>query len=644
MILLNNKINSFKSFWRIPECKLMGKPMSKQVKVIILSLLGVVSACTAIVIIFTQNENLELNKSLPELGTAVASQDTKSFPVPDNITSNLKYNSWYVIKLGNIPIGIASVGVENQTSGYPSNYTIQFVSRIGASPLLSILKGDLNFEDSKIYKLQQSIMSQTENGSFKELQNVWRQDAKDNALNLIKDSGASLLGIIPATITKGKVKLPLDDGTALFYYASKEKNTANSKVFVPFLGQFFSQQDIDAKYDEDGFLNSAILPLEGGAELAFSRVTKSKYNDYTKNVADTLIDFGWFSSFNSLKNEFEIIKKSLSNCSERTSVLKNKMLHFLPQSSYLSYRRIVNMSHFCLNLNREITQKENETNLVKLNIIANSIKNLLKENSQELPYFLAYSPDTSLFYNDTISYLWPRITSLITQTALNELENNFDLDKNRKSLVGIQLNIANLQPRAVVRAQIKLIDASLNFKVETAKIANMSGTSLTEIPASFNSQFSVIYLNGQSFAKKMDINIDSICKLNSGKVGIDLGDAPQFAINAETVRGVWDVQTRVEVARQFAIKSTISKSCNEVYFRVPLSIEKAVNKEIEQFKKETLGSENELLLSNNVQKKLWILPGKYRLTVTSLVTGAVISAQEFSVASGYNTNVTAKIN
>ena len=99
-----------------------------------------------------------------------------------------------------------------------------------------------------------------------------------------------------------------------------------------------------------------------------------------------------------------------------------------------------------------------------------------------------------------------------------------------------------------------------------------------------------------------------------------------------------------QIARQFAIKSTISKSCNEVYFRVPLNIEKAVIKEIEQFKKETLGSENELLLSNNVQKKLWILPGKYRLTVTSLVTGAVISAQEFSVASGYNTNVTAKIN
>lgn len=378
--------------------------------------------------------------------------------------------------------------------------------------------------------------------------------------------------------------------------------------------------------------------------MAFTRVTKSKYNEYTKNVADTLIDFGWLSSFSSMKNEFEILKKSLSNCTERTSSLNSKMLHYLPQSSYLSYRRIVNMSHFCLTLNREIFQKDNENSNVKLNIIANALKNLLKENSQELPYFLAYSPDTSLFYNDTISFLWPRITSLITQTALNELENNFELDRSRKSLVGIQLNIANLQPRAVVRAQIKLIDSLLNFKIETAKNANMSSASITEFTPVVGKQFGVLYLNGQSFAKKMDINIDNICKLNNGKIGIDLGDAAQFAINADTVRGVWDVQTRIEIARQFAIKSTISKSCSEVFFRVPLNIEKAITKEIEQFKKETLGSESELLLSNNVQKKLWILPGKYRLIITSLVTGSVMSAQEFSVANGYNTNVTAKVN
>jgi hypothetical protein len=172
----------------------------------------------------------------------------------------------------------------------------------------------------------------------------------------------------------------------------------------------------------------------------------------------------------------------------------------------------------------------------------------------------------------------------------------------------------------------------------------MSLASLTDVPANIEKPLGTFYLNGQSFAKKMDINFDSMCKINNGKIGIDLGDAPQFAINSDSVRGVWDIQTRIEIARQFTIKSTISKNCSHIYFRVPLNIEKAFSKELEQFKSETLGSENELLLSNNVQKKLWILPGKYRLVVTSLVTGSVMSAQEFSVSSGINTNVTAKIN
>lgn len=617
--------------------------MSKQLKVFILSFLGLLAIGAAIALLFFQNEKFEIKKSIPEVGVASAAQDTKAFPVPETATSDLKYNSWYVIKLGNIPIGLVVVGVENQNTGFPLNYTAQFVSRIGSSPLLSVLKGDLTVDESRNYKLQQSLLSNTENGSFKEIQNLWRQE-KDGVLQLAKDSGASLLGIIPASLTRAKNKLQLDETSNLFYFSPKETSSKVNKVFIPFIGSFFNLQDVEPKYDDDGFLNFGKIVFEGGAELSFTRITKSKYNDLTKTIAETLIDFGWFSSLTSMKTEFETLKKSLDSCAGRTSSLNSRMIRYLPQSSYLSYRRIINMSHFCLSLNREINQKEQEPYNQKLNIISNSVKTLLKENAQELPYFLAYSPDTILYYNDTISFLWPRITSLITQTALNELENNFELDRSRKSLVGIQLNITNLQPRAVVRAQIKLIDSSLNFIIESAKNPNMSLSSLNDVPANIEKSLGTFYLNGQSFAKKMDINFDSMCKINNGKIGIDLGDAPQFAINSDSVRGVWDVQTRIEIARQFAIKSTISKNCSNIYFRVPLSIEKAFSKELDQFKSETLGSENELLLSNNVQKKLWILPGKYRLVVTSLVTGSVMSAQEFSVSIGINTNVTAKIN
>lgn len=616
--------------------------MLKQPKIFILCCLGILALCSSIYVLFLNHNEFNINTKISEVGIASALQDSKNFPVPLIIQSPLKFNSWYSIKLGNIPLGVLVVGVEDLNNPFPTDYTLQLVSRIGSSPLLSTLKGNLTLDENGNYKLLQTLVSQTENGAFKEIQNTWMQGKEDQLLTT-KENGANLQGIIPANFLRSKAKLHLDESTALFYFNPKTKKSKISKIFAPFLDSFIDFQDLDLKYDDDGFLNSGKLIFEGG-ELTFLRIENEKYNDISKLVSDTLIDFGWFSSLNSIRTELDTLKKTLDICIEKTSRLSRNMIRYLPQSSYLSYRRIINMSQMCKSLNKELLSKQSEPFSQKLMLVSNTMKNLLKENAQELPYFLAYSPDTVLFYNDTISFLWPRITALVTQTALNELESNFELDKSRKSLVGIQLNITNLQPRAVVRAQIKLIESPLNFIIESSKNSNMNKSSITDIPDEIQKYLGDIYLNGQSFAKKMNLNFESICRINNGKIGIDIGDAPQFAVNSDSVRGVWDIQTRIEIARQFAIKTTISKNCTNIYFRVPLSIEKAFIKELEQFKSEILGSENEILLSNNVSKKIWIIPGKYRIVITSLVTGSVLSAQEFIVTQGTNTNVIAKIN
>ncbi len=619
--------------------------MSKQTKQTIcfkLSvLLVIVSLCYGFFALFKPKDGFLSNDPLQ----AQAAQTSKHFPSLEEADSSFKYKAWYVIHLGNLPVGKMIVRTDNLTTGFPTNYTVQFVSRIGSSPLLSILKGEFTENHTeKTYKLQQYLVSKTENGSFKEIDNIWTQK-KDNTFNLIKDSGATLRGVIPANINKEKENFSFDKSISLFYFNKVEKKNKINTIFFPFSGQLVKNSDIFVKYDDDGFLNFGKVEFEGGGELSFSRIEEQKYLSSLKSVSETLIDFGWFSSLKSLKKEFENLKKSLESCATRTAILNKKLLRYLPQSSYLSYRKIINMSHFCISLNKEInSDKEEDLFFNKLNAISNSVKNLLKESPQELPYLLAYSPDTMLFYNNTISFLWPRIAALITQTAISELENNFDVDKNRKSLVGIQLNIAHMQPRAVVRGQIKLIDSSLNFITETSTSEKIAESSVIYIPSEIKKPLSNIYLNGQAFAKNMDIDFVNICRLNYGKIGLDLGEGSQLAINSHSIRGVWDLQTRIELSKFFAIKATIAKTCSNIYFRIPISIQKAFSKELEQFKSETFGSENELLLSNNVQKKVWILPGKYRIVVTSLVTGSVLSAQEFNVMTGVNTNVNVKIN
>ena len=180
--------------------QLMGILMSKQPKIFILCFLGMLALGASICVIFFENKKFQIQPRIPEVGIASASQDSKLFPIPEIATSPLKYTSWYVVKLGNIPIGEVVVGVDDLNSGYPSNYTAQFVSRIGSSPLLSVLKGDFSNDEAGNFKLQQTLLSQTENGSFKEIQNLWRQE-KEGVFLLDKDSGASLQGIIPANLT-----------------------------------------------------------------------------------------------------------------------------------------------------------------------------------------------------------------------------------------------------------------------------------------------------------------------------------------------------------------------------------------------------------------------------------------------------------
>jgi hypothetical protein len=72
---------------------------------------------------------------------------------------------------------------------------------------------------------------------------------------------------------------------------------------------------------------------------------------------------------------------------------------------------------------------------------------------------------------------------------------------------------------------------NLNFIIDGSRSANMNPSSITAIPKLLDKALPSIYLNGQFFAKSLDLNIDHLCKLISGKIGIDLGDAPQLAIN-----------------------------------------------------------------------------------------------------------------
>ena len=56
----------------------------------------------------------------------------------------------------------------------------------------------------------------------------------------------------------------------------------------------------------------------------------------------------------------------------------------------------------------------------------------MKEDPQELPIAISNSPDLTIFYNDTVSFLWPKVMTLFIHNSIEGVKDNFDLEKGNK--------------------------------------------------------------------------------------------------------------------------------------------------------------------------------------------------------------------
>lgn len=569
--------------------------------------------------------------------TKAALADAKTRVELVDLSSAYNTKAWYSIQLGNIPVGSLVVGVDDLKTGYPSDYNVQFISRVGASPFLSFIRGNFNKNNDNHIELKQKLSSKNEGGIFQESENKWQE--KENTLVLTNNNGATLQGLFPLDLTSHELSGKITPSMNLFYY---KLSSSVDKILVPFTGTSATASFLHLTYDDDRFLHSADLPIKENISLSFKRISEAEYRNFIKSSSVTLIDLGWLSSIQSPKSETDSLSGALNACINQAGAMNKLVIRNIPQSSYLSYRKLINISRFCMDTNNLLKKSKNYNE--KLYILSYQIKKLMKEDRLELPASISNSPDLTIFYNDTVSFLWPKVTQVFVHSSLEEIANNFNLEKNRKSLLAIQVNIASLQPRSVVRADIKVIEPSIVFSIMKSNTPGMNEDSLVSNVYSSQENKNSYLVNGQYFAKYPNIDLNLLCEKNKGKFGIDLGDAPQIIVNSGGVRGIWDAMTRVSVAREFALKTASTKSCQQIVFRVPEKIIPDLKNELEDFKNSVLSPDNEILLSNNIPKKLLVMPGRYKITTTSLVTGALISTHEFNVDAGTNTIVTARAN
>jgi len=501
----------------------------------------------------------------------------------------------YEMKMGDLTVGFFSVSDDKSDQ---VTYKVQLKNRMGFSALSSSASGELSTKSGTPF-LEQSIRTEATALPFSDTQQFH---------------------LLPWPLQEVKGQTKLQNA----FYVKPRRAQENLFLFPLLPGQKIEEAK-QLQYDSDGFLNHGTLKIEDSVPIEMNRISGGNFLKKEKEDQSKFIDFGIFYQFKNQSIELENLRSKLGSCQVELDALHREMLKKIPEGSYGLYRQVINMIDFCAGVRSDLDSNAGVKNTAK------RIQTLLNEDEKELPYSVFHSPNLFLFDLPTTDFLWPRVLSHLIDNALLELKDHATFEKNRKSLLAIQFNSVHLQPRAVVRARVQMISSASLLHIEKAEAAK------GQKPQGF-------YLRGKDFAQNPETKLSSICSTWSGHIGIDLANAPAFAFSSGSMRGIWDDNGRLEVARQFAIKALSTKECNQIHFRAPQTLEEPLTKKLGQLKFDYLGVDNEILLPNRMQKKILVAPGKYRIVTTSILSGKVLSTHEFDVAPGTYTTVNAKAN
>jgi hypothetical protein len=357
--------------------------------------------------------------------TNASAPGNMSYPAFEKDTTVFENKAWYQLSIGNTTVGLISVSIENTDTGYPFNYNAQFISRVGPSPVWSMLSGQALPEGSKNDLIfTQTLKTKINDISYKDTKNTWKIKGGEGVLLPQENpSGASLSRLLPVVEKDLFLKTNGKEMQGHLFYRPRG---VPEDVFVPLTGTFMRRDTLAARYDKDGFLASAHIPLENGFVLEITNVEKDRFDELFQTHAGTLIDFGWFYSLHPFSQEVESLRIVLNDCVEKTDDLSKRILKQIPQSSYLSYRKIINVSSFCSQLKHNLTAARMLDQAAVSKVLSDGVQRLFKDYAQELPDAISMSPDGVLFYNQTLSLLWPRVATSLIQGALVELEYSFE--------------------------------------------------------------------------------------------------------------------------------------------------------------------------------------------------------------------------
>lgn len=604
-----------------------------------------------------------------------ASSDTKAAhffafaeaPVskPDPMISGrprFRSQAFYKVKVLGVPLGTAVAARNEAHQSFPASIGMRLVHRLGASLVTSdvLAEASVNARGENSLEINHTVSL----GKEKLLGELSRFRTSDN--QLLRETTAS--PDFPAELTRVLSLTPAglvgvaDMGTpaAMDSFAFFRSSKADSPHYVNAFTGLPVPSSKELVFDEDGFLKTGTLPWHGSLRLEFERVTQEAAAALSPEILRTPVELGWFSTEDSVYADLRRLEADAQSCATFAKDAENQVRKEFPQLPYLMHRRVFNFGMLCTKLADVISKPTVRTLIAKtLDDVHETFRTVMSEDTQELPKSLLAHPDTPVLADVSRRWLWVRAASQILRGTHEELAGLLALERAQKVNLSMRVQIDTLTPGSVVKGVMRVKDARFKTEVRTATGNRVNPGSWTRVPESLVKPLrlasrtaatsgntegapgseamppeSFELLHGQAFARGETTPVSAVCDAFQGKVGLDLGDAPNTVIAGAFARGVWDDSLRLGLVREFAQRAGSHPACRQVIFSVPKKLVAPVQAELETFDKNILQNESEFQFSNRHIRRIRVQPGTYELTLTSLVSGDVIGTREIVVPEG----------
>lgn len=544
-------------------------------------------------------------------------------------------------------VGLALTGQNLGHVSGPEQTRIYLFDRIGTSQALHTVSFDIKGESEGLSTISGQYRFVIEDQIVSEFHYEWIYG--DGKINLLRGQSSTLfpqpLLEVTRSVRSGVSRAEADKPISLPFF--NPVGEGQQVIFDPFRGTLSGSAEelatYDAKYDPDGFAGTFSWRLMGKLPLTFTRVDKSELADFFPALWHATAPLQDFTPDSELGPDLARLRQTAKRCSARATELQDRFVRRSPYVPYLLHRRVTVLRNLCDGTAR-FAQLYGQTRdpEKRIRYFGENVRLNLSHHPSEIPGRMTRSPQWSIIFDDQKAVLWLNSLNDLIQDGLAEVSDSLTIEAERKKVVKLRTVWKGKSLGTVVKAVITHVKPVVSITLNESQKQTMSADSWRESPWGKEADaaspalkkapaFPFQLYNGKSIALTKLNDFSRTCETFNGKVGIDLGDAPQSVLSGPLLSGGWDKTTRLRLLELFLFKASGHAACRDLVVRVPTELRLQALEEIEHFNKSILQTDQEFQLKNAKFRHLRMLPGKYTLHVHSLISGSLLARRELTV-------------